>query len=365
MKAIDFSQERYRRIRERFEGWWNGTNRTPIIGASIRERAPQGREPTVPYLSQATVDLETPVDKILDSIEYELSQYEFYGDAFPFYNMDAFGPGLLAAFLGAKLDNSTGRVWFHRQEEVAPENLHFQLKEDNPWLQRVISIYKGANERFEGLVRFGMPDLGGILDVLSTFYPGEELLLLLYDDPENVKRLSNELCEVWHKAYDLIAKAAKFDQFGYTDWSGIYSAKPSYVIQCDFSYMIGNDMFREFAEPGLRYQCKKLDRTIYHLDGINELQHLDTLLAIEDLNAIQWVPGEGQKPVDEWPEVYRKIADAGKGMQFLCWGMDKFAGMIEKIGNAGKFLYQYNYCAYPAESKATVLKCLKKLGVEK
>ncbi len=38
---------------------------------------------------------------------------------------------------------------------------------------------------------------------------------------------------------------------GYSDWAGIYSDLPSYVPQCDFSYMIGPDMFDTFVKPEL------------------------------------------------------------------------------------------------------------------
>jgi len=37
-----------------------------------------------------------------------------------------------------------------------------------------------------------MTDLGGNLDILSTFRPGTDLLLDLYDHPEDVKRLTGE-----------------------------------------------------------------------------------------------------------------------------------------------------------------------------
>lgn len=361
---IDFSFERFKRVRERFEGWWMGTNQTPIVGATIRGRNPRTPKCDVPYLTQASVDLETPVEKIVDAIEYELSSYEYLGDAFPFYNMDSFGPGVLAAMLGADLDNQTGRVWFHPKEHIDIDKLNFTFDRDSAWFKRIVSLYKAANERFDGLVRFGMVDLGGILDVLSTFFPGDELLLLLYDDPENVKRLAAQLCKVWHEVYDALAEAAEFKKFGYTDWSGIYSEKPSYVIQCDFSYMIGSDMFKEFALDSLKYTCTHLDRTIYHLDGINELQHLDDLIGIRELNAIQWVPGTNQKLIDEWPEVFRKIIKGGKRAQVLAHGYSRFMNILKDFDCPDQFLYQYNYAPLPEECREEAICCMKKLHVE-
>jgi hypothetical protein len=58
-----------------------------------------------------------------------------------------------------------------------------------------------------------------------------------------------------------------------------------------------------------------LDYSIYHLDGPGALRHLDALLAIPELNAVQWVCGEGRGPVGRWADVLRRIQDAGKNVQ--------------------------------------------------
>ena len=46
------------------------------------------------------------------------------------------------------------------------------------------------------------------------------------------------------------------------------------------------------------------------------MAHLDSLLEIPELKGVQWVPGAGQPDITHWPEVYRKIAKAGKLIQF-------------------------------------------------
>ena len=103
-------------------------------------------------------------------------------------------------------------------------------------------------------------------------------------------------------------------QRGTTHWSGLASREPSYIPQCNFCYMIGNPMFREFVLPTLRRDVERLAHSIYHLDGVGELRHLDDVLALEALEAVQWVPGDGQPGAGHWIDVYRRIAAAGKGM---------------------------------------------------
>lgn len=363
MAKINFTPERFARVREVYGDWWAGKSARPLAGAMWPVRRPQTADPGVPLLSQATVHLDIPVDKQLDMIEYALSQYDFFGDIFPFYNLDCFGPGIVAAFLGARLDNSTGKVWFHPPEKLDITKTEFHYDPDNYWLKRVLTLCRAASDRFGGQVIFGMPDLGGILDILSSFFPGDELLMLLYDEPEAVKKLAGEVTELWLRYYREIAAAINCEERGYSDWSWIYSEKPSYVSQCDFSYMIGNGFFKEFAAPSLERVFAELDNNIYHLDGIGELNHLDTLLAMPDLQAIQWVSGTGQPDGSYWTDVYRRIAAKGRLMQLLAFEYAEADKIISAVGSPGKFLYFNTSYAKAEEEK--VFSFYKRYNIEK
>ena len=57
-------------------------------------------------------------------------------------------------------------------------------------------------------------------------------------------------------------------------------------IQCDASTMFSAEMFRKFVAPFLREQCAYLDHSMYHLGGSEEFRHFDTLLEIEEPDAI-------------------------------------------------------------------------------
>ncbi len=162
-----------------------------------------------------------------------------------------------------------------------------------------------------------MTDLGGSLDIVSIFRPSEYLLLDLYDNPAEVKRVLSEVHQAWWQAFDELNSVLKPLNPGYTAWTPIFSLEPYYMLQCDFAYMIGPDMFNEFVLPELRESCKKLKNPFYHLDGVGQIPHLDSLLKIPELKGIQWVPGDGKPPADEWPDVLKKIQSAGKLIQIF------------------------------------------------
>ena len=59
--------------------------------------------------------------------------------------------------------------------------------------------------------------------------------------------------------------------------------------------------------------------SLYHLDGTQAICHLDALLEIKELQAIEWTPQAG---IDEggdprWYPMYRKILDSDKALQVV------------------------------------------------
>ena len=83
----------------------------------------------------------------------------------------------------------------------------------------------------------------------------------------------------------------------------------SYPVQNDFSCLVSSGMYREFFLEELLSEVKYLDYSIYHLDGVEALQHLDLLLEIPELNAVQWVSGARfeKEGISRWVPLYRKI----------------------------------------------------------
>lgn len=360
--GIQFEPKRWDEIRKTYMLWWEGKLDRPIVPVILSGRDPGRKKPDTPLLSQETcADLSIPAGKLIDRIDYELSTHVFLGDSFPFVNLSSFGPGLISAFLGADLDNTSGRVWFHAKEVLPVTDLHFEYNPNNVWLCRIKEICHEAMKRWQGQVLVGMPDIGGVMDILSVFRPGENLLLDLYDHPEEVIRLIWEIHELWHRFYQEINDVLQPVNPGYTDWSEIYCDRPSYILQDDFCYMISPGMFDEFALPELKASCDRLACSIYHLDGVGQLAHLDSLLKIENLNAVQWVPGDGKPPQSEWPDVLRKISDAGKGL-FTNGGFDSLNRIISCLGT-GKGIS--NSVIYKDVSRLDeVKKQLRKYGIE-
>jgi hypothetical protein len=160
--------------------------------------------------------------------------------------------------------------------------------------------------------------------------------------------------------YAELAEVMGPDNPGYTCWGQIFSKKPHFIWQSDNSVMVGPSMFREFILPELEDCCRKVENSFYHLDGVGELQHLDMILRIPGLKGIQWIPGDGKPDQKHWPELYRKIRDAGMLIQ-LFGDIDTIEVVAEQLGSA-KGLYYQGVAGIAHE--AEVMRILRKFGAD-
>lgn len=330
--SIDFSRDRWAKIKEDARRFWDGKLERPLIQVALSGRDPGRPEPKLPWRPRTIMYGEdTPVAEVVDSYDYDLSRLKYLGDSFPCVLPD-FGPGIIAGFMGAQVEVGAETTWFHPTQIQEIAELEFQPEPGNFWLPRIKAFMKAAVERWEGQVQISMTDLGGNLDILSIFRPSERLLLDLYDHPEEVTRLTWQSHELWWRYFDELDAVLRPRNPGYTAWANIFSEKPYYMLQCDFSYMIGPEMFDEFVKPEIAAMCRRLGNSFYHLDGIGQLPHLDSLLTIKELKGVQWIPGAGQPDMAHWPEVYRKIRKAGKLIQ-LYGDMATLDAVVAQLGS--------------------------------
>ncbi len=134
-----------------------------------------------------------------------------------------------------------------------------------------------------------------------------------------LKKVLQRLHELFFRYYDESCRLINVSENGYSTWAGLWSRKKHFTLQCDVMVYLSPKMFREFIYPLIVEECRYFDRTIWHLDGPLELNHLDDLLNISELDCIQWIPGEGNPDAGEkcWVPLYKKIQQKGKMIQMF------------------------------------------------
>ena len=326
-----FTPDDWGRITETYEDWWSGKLERPLVLCVRRTKS-------CPQISKSTCgDFAKPPEDVIAEMDYNIVHTDYFGDAYPVAHWEFFGPGILAAYLGSPVTLRTDTVWFNPIPNESPlADMHFAYDPNNPWLVRCKDLYWAAVKKWQGKVQIGMTDIGGELDVIASLVGTERLLYSLIDEPREVKRLCEEIHVLWWKCYTDLLEIIAPTNPGHSDWLGVFSAKPYYTQQCDFSYMISPTMFGEFVAPYLRDTAARLGHSFYHLDGPGELAHLDTLLKMDNIAAIQWQPGDGNGWGYKWIEVYRKLRAAGKNMHFI-GSNEEFEKVTADVGAKGMY----------------------------
>lgn len=323
------------KTRERLNTWWKGgTVNYPAIQITVPRKVPLKDipYPAAPagiktenlfWLLLAWIDACNIKENwrepsfILNRWESYFSQTYFLGEGFPQIWLNL-GPGVMSAYLTDYLSFNGSSVWFEVPVPLEwKEILNLRFDPDNKWWQLTKRLAESLTKSAKGKFIVGMPDLGGITDILASLRGTQNLLVDLIDHPREVKDASSLLVELWlryyREIYEIMQEGA---DGGSSAWMGIWAPGKWYPIQCDFSAMISSEMFEEFVLPYLREQCRYLDYTIYHWDGPGQIPHLEHLLGISKLNGIQWVPGAGSPDVDStrWFPLYKRIQQAGKNL---------------------------------------------------
>jgi hypothetical protein len=297
--------------------------------------------------------LETPVDQVLDNAQRILEATHWLGDAYPKWWVN-YGPGTMAAFLGAPVRYTPDTTWFGPLPGAnSLADIHPVYDPDNPWWQRVVQMTVRAVERWGDQVVVGTTDIGGNLDILASLRGSQQLLYDLSDCPNEVDRLVKEINALWLRYYNELYPLTSANLRGNACWGPVWSPGPGYMLQSDLSYMLSPRMFKRFVLPDLEACCAQLDYAFYHLDGKGELPHLDQMLAIQRLRGIQWQPGDGQPMADDWPEVLQKIRAGGKLVQIFVTRQGAL-DIKRELGGKGFLLHIVNEMLTPEQGRAFV-----------
>ena len=176
----------------------------------------------------------------------------------------------------------------------------------------------------------------------------------MYDHPAQVKQLI-ELAiadfELVYNHFDALLKAAGQLSAG---WLGIPSFGKMHIPSCDFSAMISEDFFNEFCLPVLQREVKMMTHNVFHVDGKGVARHLEAILSVPEVHAIQWVQGVGDDyPILQWLPLIKEIQ--AKKPMIVDLQKQELEPFIEQIEPEGLYLW------IATENEAEELAIIKRL----
>ena len=256
------------------------------------------------------------------------------GEAIPTFEC-SFGPDQFAAFLGARLEIKAGTSWVHPNLDSL-EGFRAKLDDSETGVyRRLLQYISFAAEYAKGKFLINTPDLHSNLDALSAMRSPEELCVDLLLDEDNVVIAIEQVRKLYPRVLEDVVRAGNFDKTGMIGWAPTYCEGKFAVVQCDFSCMISPDMARKFVIPAIAEEAAYLDHCVYHYDGKEALGHLDDVLAIPDIDVIQWVPGSGNPRSIEWMDLLHKIQTAGKGLWIYDWTVEEIKAHFKDLRPEG------------------------------
>ncbi|MFX1326220.1 MAG: hypothetical protein ACFE8N_14820, partial [Promethearchaeota archaeon] len=273
--------------KERMDAWWE---HELIDRPVISYYYPKKRGKLGGYLDVMGEDWSLTED--FDGIEASIDGFEkraettfFGGESIPSY-FPNYGPGIVAAVFGVRPKVANRTVWFsHPTEPQDIINLLecVELNQNNEWYSRLVKITEYAAKRATSNYQISITDIGGVLDILSSFLGPSNIILTMKRNAHIIDTCREIILEKLLKVYDKLQDIIEKYCDGCNNWLNLWSRKRYYTIQCDFSAMLNPKWFKRFALPDIITQIEHMDYAIYHMDGPNQIKYLNDLLEIDKL----------------------------------------------------------------------------------
>jgi hypothetical protein len=326
-------KQNWKDSKKRYLDWWKGKGLVISMWEHLKKEG-KPHEPINPPLPQKDINQYWfDPDWRAKYLHYQLSQSSFKADILPVANTQL-GPGSLAAILGAELEGGEDTIWIKHKDNFGDE---ISFDEKNKWWQLHLDLLKACKKYSQERYFVGCPDLIEGLDTLASLKGTQAVLTDMLLRPEVLEIQLQKVNDIYFRVFDTIYEIIREEDEMAFCYFSIWGPGKVSKLQSDISGMISEDDFRRFALPYLREQCQEIDYTLYHLDGVDAIRHLDAILEIDELNAVQWTPGEGEPQGGDqrWYDLYKKIRAKGKSIM-PCWVENsELKPLLDNVGAEG------------------------------
>ena len=299
--------------KQRFEGWWKGE----AIGRPLMHVVGRKERPGEPLEDLPPKQKEFDAGRIVADFKNYFKSHVFLDAAFPSVSADL-GPGSMALYLGCEPEFMNDTVWF---KECAQNgwDAYGPLVYDgnNRWWVKHLEMIAEVRELAGRDFLINIPDIMENLDILASMRGALNLCYDLIDDAEAIHGMLGKMESLYYKYYDAMYGVVKGEDgsSSYTAFR-IWGPGKTVKLQCDYSSVMSPGQFAEFAAPYIERIARGMDRSLYHLDGEDAVKHLDAVLKIGAIDAVQWEPGDFNPDAgdERWYGIYDKVRSSGKGL---------------------------------------------------
>jgi hypothetical protein len=249
-------------------------------------------------------DVEFRVEAFVESIKRKVFRGETFPFFYPFIGVDAY-----ASFYGGDLIFDDRTSWYlpciENWGDVAKLNLDV---EQNPYFRIAEQLTSCALAQCEGKFMVGYTSLHPGVDCAAAWRGHSRMCLDFFDCPPRVRNLIDLALANFQDVFEHFDAMLKAKQQLSISWLGVPSFTTMHIPGCDFAALISPHDFEEFCLPSLQKEAQVADQNIFHLDGEGVARHIDMILSVPEIDAVQWAQGMGPKrPIMQWIPLVKKI----------------------------------------------------------
>ena len=302
--------------KQRFKAFWNQEIADRCM---VAVTAPKGPADGVPECrDRAGRSLESrwlDGERILGERIAAFERTYFAGDALPQIWLNLGAAGHAGFFKGARYGFGESTVWFSPSlpTEGEPE---IEFDPESVLYRKTLELAQYFADESRGRYLVSMPDTSGNLDALAHLRGSENLLVDMLVNKDWVHRSLSRIQDAWERTVEAVHLITRENNDGGSTigWLNTWAPGHHAQMQCDLSVMISPEAFCEFAVPEFRSQIGWMDRSLYHFDGVDQERHLDALLGLDRLDAIQFTCVAGQASPVQYLPLLKRIQAAGKSL---------------------------------------------------
>jgi len=283
-------------------------------------------------------------------VEFQVSTFtefaastKFNGETFPIYwpNLSAVVYNL---FLGQTAEFDDVTAWTHPCVDDLTSLPNLSVQWDGKYFRAIEDMTRRALDIAEGRFLVGYTDMYAGIDCTLGLRGMERMCFDLVSQPKELNELIDRAWREYPEVYQHFDRLLKSRGQPSATWMNLPSFETFNVLACDFATNISTEHFDEFCMPILQREAKLFRHNVFHVDGPGVARHIDSILTLPHLAAIQWVQGYGvHQPIMQWVPLIEKIQQAGKSL-IVDLTMDELSPFMRAVDPTGIMLW------VPAES---------------
>lgn len=272
----------------------------PLQNLHIQHEGPFFAEHITTEIMQADIEYRPPYDR----------EDDLFPGKIPLEPL-AWSEGYIGA--NVYLSSEAQTVWAKPEKDI-PETLEQVKKRLNPaWKDKLAEVTRINRDALNGEYLISEALFRGPADCLEALVGTETLCLWMYDKPKLVKEIVDWMTDCIIRLYQ-----SQFEEFGLFHGGTInryriWGPGQNIVTQADIANVMSPEHFRQFFVPAYSRLARAFDTAAIHFHS-SAARHVNALLEIDELAAIEWALDPTGPTLEEMVDVFGKIQQHGKSV---------------------------------------------------